>query len=150
MRPETTVPSSTKQGRKWDDRGKERKPRTKRHCRSKESDGNVTSVFDRSDVSIGRPHSHDVEENSSTTDSSDEGSNPKSQVRTVKAKGSGENGGTRGAGSSDSEIDENSSDNSAESFSSSKENANKGIEKKTSLSKEEVRKALLAAADWLK
>jgi len=71
-------------------------------------------------------------------------------VRIVKAKGSGENGGTRWAGSSDSEIDANSSDNSAKPFSSSKENANEKFEKKPPFSKEDLCKALLAAADSLK
>jgi len=89
----------------------------------------------------------DEEENSS---SSTEGSKLQPQVRTVKAKGSGEKGGTRWPGSPDSGIDENSSDGSAKPFSSSKENANEKFEKKPPLSKEDLRKALLAAADSLK
>jgi len=116
-----TVFSSTKRerGERGDYRGKERKP---------------------------PPVGLDEEEKSS---SSTEGSKPKFRVRTVEAKESGENGGTRWPGSSDSEIDENPSDGSAKHFSSSQENAKEKFEKKPSLSKEDLREALLAAAKSL-
>lgn len=107
-----------------DDRGREPKPLERRK--------KVAPVFDNSDVSSGQPYDSDVAEKPSTTyslgGSDSERSEPKFGMRTFKASPShrSENGATRKADLSDSDIDEISSDNS-DKISSSEEKANHAL-----------------------